>query len=157
MITGSISINDYLQAQRLHRRSVAKWLNIAAVVTTVCGVVMLTAGARPFGLMVLFAGAGALIFEYLCAYVYLPRKVAKTLTQQKDLAGQFTYSWSAEHIESQSNIGSSRRPWNHYIKVKEDEHIFLLYHTDNLFEMLPKPWFRSAEAIHEFRRLAFHR
>ena len=105
-------------------------------------------------MIALFAGAGAFIGEYLVAYVYLPRKVQKLHTQQKDLAGQFTYSWDAQHIEAQSNTGSARRPWNHYAKVKEDEHVFLLYHSDNMFEMLPKSWFPSSEAINEFRKLA---
>ncbi|HEX7634417.1 MAG TPA: YcxB family protein [Noviherbaspirillum sp.] len=115
---------------------------------------MLIAGSRQLGVIALFAGAGAFIGEYLVAYVYLPRKVQKLHTQQKDLAGQFTYSWDAQHIEAQSNTGSARRPWNHYAKVKEDEHVFLLYHSDNMFEMLPKSWFPSSEAINEFRKLA---
>ena len=155
MVTGSISVSDYIQAQRLHRKSIAKWSNISAAVITACGVVMLMAGSKQFGVIALFAGAGAFIGEYVVANLYLPRKVAKLHAQQKDLAGQFTYSWDDKHIQAQSNTGSSKRPWSHYAKVREDAHVFLLYHSDNMFEMLPKSWFPSSEAINEFRTLAF--
>jgi hypothetical protein len=154
MITGSISVNDYMQAQRLHRKSFAKWSNISAAVIAACGVVMLMAGPRQFGVIALFTGVGAFLGEYFVAYIYLPRKVKKLHTQQKALTSQFTYSWDTQHIEAQSSTGSSRRPWDHYAKVKEDENIFLLYHADNMFEMLPKSWFPSSEAIDEFRKLA---
>jgi hypothetical protein len=115
---------------------------------------MLMAGSKQFGVIAPFAGAGAFIGEYVVAYVYLPRKVEKLHSQQKGLAGQFTYSWDAQHVEAQSNTGSSRRPWNHYAKVKEDDYVFLLYHSDSMFEMLPKSWFPSSDAINEFRKLA---
>jgi len=154
MITGSISIADYVQAQRLHRKSIAKWSYVASAAIAVCGAVMLAAGSRNYGLIALCGGFGGLIGEYANAKFFLPRRLAKLHAQQKDLAEQFTYSWDAEHISAQSQMGSARRPWAHYIKVKEDGHIFLLYHSDQMFEMFPKSWFSSTGAINEFRKLA---
>jgi hypothetical protein len=154
MIHGKISVNDYLIAQRLHRRSVAKWVNIATAALAACGLAMLLAGANRLGLIVLFGGVGGLVGEGFVANIQLPRRVAKLHAQQKDFAEQVTYSWDGQYIEAQSQTGSARRPWTHYAKVKEDEHIFLLYHSDNIFEMLPKSWFPSQELINEFRKLA---
>jgi YcxB-like protein len=154
MITGTISITDYLHAQRLHRRSIAKWSYIASVAAATCGLVALAAGSRSYGFIALCAGAGVAVGEYVSAHFFLPRRVAKLHAQQKDLAEQFTYSWDAEHISAQSRTGSARRPWANYTKVKEDDHVFLLYHSDNIFEMLPKSWFSNSSAISEFRNLA---
>lgn len=154
MINGKISVIDYLQAQRLNRKSVAKWVNISATVISACGVAMLIAGSKHLGVLTISAGAGGFLGEYVVAYIYLPYKVKKLHAQQKSLVNKITYSWDSQHIEAQSDIGSSKRPWNHYVKVKEDAHVFLLYHTDNMFEMVPKSWFPNSEAIDEFRTMA---
>ena len=154
MITGRISVNDYLSAQRLHRSSIAKWSNVATGAMAICGLLMLLAGVNQMGLIVLLGGVGGLVGEYFVANVQLPRRVARLHAQQKDLAEQFTYSWDNQYIEAQSQTGSARRPWTHYAKVKEDKHMFLLYHSDNIFEMLPKSWFPNLATLDEFRKLA---
>ncbi len=151
MISGNISVTDYLQAQRLHRKSAAKWLKILVFLICACGTAMLIVGYRQFGVLMLCAGVGIFMSECLFANLYLPRFVKKNHAQRKDLASQFTYSWDAEYVEAKSDTGSSRRPWSHYAKLKEDEHLFLLYHADNMFEMLPKSWFPNSEKIQEFR------
>jgi hypothetical protein len=154
MISGHISVNDYLQAQRLHRKSWEKWSKIVAVVIVVFSVAIIVVGYRNFGVLLLCVGMGLLISEYTFASIYLPRFVKKNHAQRKDLANRFTYSWDTEYVEAKSDTGSAKRPWSHYTKLKEDEHVFLLYHADNMFEMLPKSWFPSLEKIHEFRTQA---
>jgi YcxB-like protein len=154
MISGNISTTDYLQAQRLHRKSAAKWVKNIAFLACACGAAMLIVGHRQFGVLTLCAGAGVFISEYLFANFYLPHFVKKNHAQRKDLASRFTYSWDAQYVEAKSDTGSSRRPWSHYAKLKEDDHLFLLYHADNMFEMLPKSWFPNSEKIQEFRTQA---
>jgi len=154
MITGTISIADYLHAQRLHRKSIAKWSYIASAAIAACGVVMLVVGSTNYGLIALCASLGSLIGESVSSRFLLPRRVAKLHAQQKALSEQFTYSWDAEQILAQSPVWSAKRPWSHYIKVKEDAHVFLLYHNDQIFEVLPKSWFPSPDSIIEFRKLA---
>lgn len=157
-ISGSISARDYLQAQRLHRKSVAKWTNISTVVLCVSGIAALVAGSTNIAaLFALCTGFGAFVGENLFTYVHLPRRVKKIHAQRKDLANQFSYSWDDQYlyIESKSITGLAQTPWTHYVKAKEDKHIFLLYRSEDFFEMLPKAWFPDAETIDEFRRLAF--
>lgn len=143
-----------MQAHCLHRKAVHAWaLAIGAVILSV-GVALLAYGKLKVGLIAVCAGVGSLVGELFVAYVVLPRQVKKLHGQQKALSEAFTYSWDRDHIEAKGSSGSSRRAWGDYCKIKESEHIFLLYHADNLFEMLPKAWFKSESMVAEFRRHA---
>jgi hypothetical protein len=53
-----------------------------------------------------------------------------------------------------ANTGQASRPWLDYVKSKEDNQVFLLYHSDVMFEIIPKSWFRSSEQVEAFRRLS---
>ena len=77
MITGTISIADYLHAQRLHRKSIAKWAYIAGTAIAACGVVMLVVGSTNYGLIALCASLGSFIGEGVSSRFLLPRRVAK--------------------------------------------------------------------------------
>lgn len=68
--------------------------------------------------------------------------------------GPDTYTWDSDFIAAQGVSGQSRRAWKNYAKFKENEEMFLLYHADNMFEMLPKRWFISDAQIAEFRGCA---
>lgn len=154
MINGMISAADFVQAQHLHRKSGARRVNMAAAALAACGAAATVAGVGDFGWIALCGGVGGLIGEFVNAHLLMPRKVRKLHAQQKSFAEQITYAWDTEFISCQTRSGSARRPWSHYLKVKEDEHVFLLYHADNLFEMFPKPWFPNAETLEDFRKLA---
>ncbi len=71
--------------------------------------------------------------------------------QLKDLSSPFTYTWNAEFLEAQGKSGHAKREWRNYVKFKEDEKLFLLYHADNIFEMLPKGWFQDQAQVADFR------
>lgn len=160
MITGCISASDYLQAVRLDRRSVTTWINISAVTLGIFGLVALVAGSTNIAaVFALCVGLGVSIAENFFSYVQLPRRIRRIHAQRKDLRTQFIYSWDDQHIyiNAEDATTSTRTPWNHYMKVKENKHMFLLYRSDDLFEILPKAWFPNAEQIDEFRRLAFRR
>jgi hypothetical protein len=88
------------------------------------------------------------------SFVYLPWKVRRIHRQQKDLAFPFTYTWDSEFLKAQSVGGQSKRKWTNYVRCKENENLFLLYHADNLFEMFPKSWFQDQAQLIEFRSLA---
>ena len=154
MITGTISVADFLRAQRLHRKSVRGWSYAFTAAALFIGTVLFFLGMKQSGLISAFAGIGGLVGELVTAHVYLPWKVRRLHSQQKALAQPFIYSWDREYIHAQSAQGSAKRFWTDYCKVKEDEEVFLLYHADNLFEMLPKTWFVTAESLSEFRDLA---
>jgi len=151
MITGSISVSDYLAAQRLHRKLSSRRYLIAAFLGGAAGAIVLFLGMRMLGLILLCAGLGGIIGELASAHLYLPWKVRHLHSQQKDLASPFTYTWDTEWLEAAGISGYSKRKWKDYVKLEEDEHLFLLYHSDNLFEMFPKNWFSTAAKMNEFR------
>jgi len=153
VISGIISVNDYLCAQRLNRKSTHKRSLVFAEVLASCGFAVMLVDVK-WGVVVLGAGVGAFLGEYLCANLVLPRKAKKLHAQRKELANEVIYSWDAEHLEAKSSIGVSKMPWSHFVKMKEDENGFLLYVSDNLFQMFPKAWFPGEDAIDGFRKLA---
>jgi TM2 domain-containing membrane protein YozV len=157
MITGKISVDDFLRAHELHSASIKKWTNWFSAALAGCGGLMLLAGFWDLGLILLCSGICSLVVSYVSARTSLPRRMRKIYAQHKGLADEITYSWDEQYIEGKGRDGSSRRLWSDYLKMKENEHVFLLYQTDHLFEMLPKSWFQSREAILEFRKLASFR
>lgn len=154
VITGVISAADYLAAQRLHRRrAVTLWYSIG-IAAAVCGVMWWYFTADRSAFLLLGAGLGGLAGELTMSLIYLPWKVRRLHTQQKDLACTFTYTWDENVLQARAAIGQSIRPWEHYLRLKESKHVLLLYHADNLFEMFPKRWFQDTAQIKQFRNLA---
>lgn len=154
MITGIISIDDFLNAQRLHRanalRGFYRFFRIAILIAIpVCFYLV-----KALGLTLALLSIGVAIGGQITSKLILPWKVRRLHRQQKDLAFPFTYTWNAEFLEGQGVSGQSKRAWTNYHKFREDRHVFLLYHSDNLFEVFPKRWFSDNEQIDEFRRLA---
>jgi hypothetical protein len=154
MITGSISTSDYLDALRLHRGKSVCWCYAASGIAVAVGVALYFFYQREPGLIVGAGGIGGAIGELVMSSLYLPRKVRRIHLQQKDLAFPFTYTWNSEFLEAKCVSGQSKRRWSDYAKFKENEKLFLLYHSDLLFEMFPKGWFQDQTQIAEFRALA---
>ena len=154
MITGIISVSDYLNAQRLHRGSSVRWYNTASATAIAFGVALYFFYRQNLGFIVGCAGVGGVIGELVMSLFYLPRKVRRLHHQQKDLASPFTYTWDSEFLEAKGTSGQSKRQWSNYARCKENEKLFLLYHSDAIFEMFPKAWFQDQVKIAEFRNLA---
>lgn len=154
MITGSISASDYLNAQRLHREKSVRWYYAASGTAIAVGVALYFFYQQKLGFIVGCAGIGGVIGELVMSSLYLPWKIRRLHVQQKDLASPFTYTWDSEFLEAKGVSGQSKRQWSNYAKCKENEKLFLLYHSDVLFEMFPKNWFQNQTQIAEFRSLA---
>ena len=154
MITGTISANDYLNAQKLHRKKAVRWYYAASCIALVIGLGLLILAQSTTSFMLIGAGLGGMVGEFAVSSILLPWKVRRIHRQQKDLASPFTYSWNSEFLEAQGASGHARRAWKNYAKYRENEKVFLLYHADNLFEMLPKNWFRDQAQMNEFRAYA---
>jgi hypothetical protein len=154
MITSTISASDYLDAQRLHRAQALRWFSVFCCVLVGLGVALFFLHLPQPGVISVCVGIGFLITELIFSSLYLPWKTHRLHAQQKDLAAEFTYTWDSEFLEGRSANGHSKRRWRDYVKFKENEKIFLIYHADNLFEVFPKKWFRDLAHMNEFRRFA---
>ncbi|MGY0613458.1 YcxB family protein [Luteimonas sp. A501] len=154
MITAAISSKDYLTALRLHRkRAVTRQLLVLAVLAAT-GVLVIAVGYMLIGLILIGAGVGGLIGELVQSKLILPGRAEKIYNQQASLRATYTYSWDNDGLSVSSETGHARRPWSDYIKFLESDQLFLLYHSDIMFEIFPKSWFSRQEQAGEFRALA---
>lgn len=152
MITGTITFEDFVAAQRLHRRRPVRLQMILCSVLALLGAGLLMLGHRYPGVVLLGIGGGGWAGEAVMSFVYLPWKYRRLYRQQASLRAAYTYAWDADNLRVSSAAGQAARPWKHYLRMREDERMFLLYHSDMMFEMLPKSWFRDSELVDAFHR-----
>ena len=152
MIQGNISATVYIDAQLLHRSPGLKRY-LFGVLLALVGAVLFLLDKITWGSIFIGVGLGAIAGELGASKLFIPWKTRRLYQQHKDLASLFTYTWNEDCIEAKSDSGQTRRPWENYLKHKENEKLFLLYHADNMFEMFPKRWFKDEAQLSEFRRL----
>jgi hypothetical protein len=150
-ITGMLTVADHLAAQRLHMKTPMRNVRTVLLMAGLLGLALCLTPARSSGVTLFALSAGLLLVTWLFDRFGLPRNVARLHAQQKDFAHPFVYRWDDEFLEGIGMSGQSRRRWADYSKAKEDEHCFLLYQSDNLFEMLPKSWFCNSSQIQDIR------
>ena len=151
MITGVVSADDYVEASRLHRRSVALamvWIMGSAILL---GTVFTIFAENSLGVIIVLGGIGGLIGEKIQTGLYLPNRARKHYSQFKGIDTPIIYRWNSAKLSVQSERGGGERGWESIHKVKENDRLFLLYTTDALFEIVPKAWFISQEQMSEFR------
>jgi len=154
MITGVVSEQDFVEAQRIHRHRTAVWINAVLIAIALAGVVLLAAGTKKWGLIVAMGGIGGLIGEAIQARLYIPAQARKHYRQFKGIDAPITYRWSADTICVETNRGAGERSWSDFQRVRESNQLILLYTTDALFEVVPKRWFRDEKQAAEFSTLA---
>jgi hypothetical protein len=111
MVTGTISPTDYLNAQRLHRRTRHRLSYGIAALLVSLGLVCVVFGQIKLAFPVIGGGVGAAVAELITWTIYLPRKCRHLYRQQKDLALPFTYTWDSKFIEASGIRGQTKRPW----------------------------------------------
>ncbi|WP_313145768.1 YcxB family protein [Stenotrophomonas sp.] len=154
MISGTLSQEQHLHALRLHRRKAVKVLAGVLLACAVVGVVALATDHHFPGLILVCGGVGGAIGALAQSRLALPRQVAKIHRQQASLHAHYTYSWDEEWLSVASEHVQAKRRWSDYTKLRENEEVLLLYHSDVMFEVFPKAWFNGQAQMDEFRRLA---
>ena len=152
-VSGRVTPEIYLQAQQLHVAKSVRNLYWCSAGLVLLGVVISALGLR-WGWVVMATGVGSAGSQWMAAQWYVPYKIKKLHSQYKDLAGQFSMTWDAQTLMGQGPSGQQQRAWANYLKWKEDSHVFLLYIADNLYEVVPKAWFPSADMVDDFRQCA---
>lgn len=145
-----LEAEDYASALTLHSR----WTKKRAWTTVVAALAGLALMAT-FNRWLLVAGGGivggavggAIAYEAARRLV-LPRRSRKLFAQQKNLRRPVEFSWDAHGLAYISANGSGNTPWTDYVKWRENERMLLLYHSDALFQMLPKRAFSNDDQLH---------
>ncbi len=86
---------------------------------------------------------------------YIPWRAHRVYQQLKALQSPYKMRLSEEGIFAKNEHGESLTPWSHVYKWKEDRHLFLVYHAEVVFQMIPKHCIASeseAEALRELLR-----
>lgn len=156
-IEGQITPRDYVQAQYLHvrPRPLFGCLEIGLLFFSVliAGFFIFTfvrEGENLAWLLVLLAAGG-----YLAAYFfwYLPWFARRLYGQQKALQSAFRMRVTEEGVFAETEHGQALTPWSFVLKWKEGRHLFLIYHADVLFQMIPKRCIKSESDTEALRAL----
>lgn len=148
MLTITLTERDLFNAQKLHSKvSGAKTALFVLAVLLVGFYLYDEVGVR---LAVLVFGAGGGVLGILGYNVFLKYKCAKIYRQQKSLQLPSYVSWDTDSIHMKNDMGEGRIRWSDFIKYKEDKGLILLYHSDCLFNIVPKSAFSSTQQLDEF-------
>jgi len=98
------------------------------------------------------------VLAYLafCAFIWTPRKIRQSYCQRKDLHHDISMVVTNAGVASHTERGNSMKPWSDYLKWKEGKSVFLLYLSDQMFQMVPKRFFATHEDIDAFRSMVRH-
>jgi hypothetical protein len=164
MITIQLNEQDYLDAQRLHRRSseVRFWVALAVAVLAFASVLIgdlkpplpegfFSSHAGPLAIM-LAVGILLVVFRY----VYIPSRHRRIFRQQKNLHVLYELSWSDTGFVATSERGSVRTAWTDVVKCRENEKLLLLYLSDVMFHILPKRSFPDDATSAQIREFVEH-
>lgn len=83
--------------------------------------------------------------------VYIPWKARRVFRQQKSYHCSFELCWYDAGFAARDSNGQYTTPWSDFIKWQEHGRLFLLYHSDLLFHMVPKRAFPSENSLSEPR------
>jgi hypothetical protein len=153
-ITGSMSPEDYVNAQRLHRRSGVVGCDIASGVAALIGIALWVSGHITFGSILLICGIGGIVAVLVFDLWLLPRRDSQRQARRGFLNAKFTYTWNSVKLVSKSAIWQSERAWRDYVQFKESKAVLLLYHPDKTYEIFPKTWFEDSKQLDDFRSYA---
>lgn len=155
IIHGTISFSDYLAAQWLHIRP-RRWLAIVGVVLLVLVIWALwwtfirsNHHRHDSGDWVFLAAIAYLMLLPLIVWY----KSRRTYRQRRDLHRPLSFSVLDAGLETQTEHSHGMKPWSDYHRWKEGKAIFLLYISDNFFQLIPKHLFANDADIASFRAI----
>ena len=155
-LNGRIAVEDFLAAQWVHvrpRRS------LAVVGVTLLGLLILAMAASFLGRRqsltdpMVWILPGILAYLVFIAFVWVPRKVRRSYSQRKDFQHEISMMVTSAGVEARTEQGYCVKPWSDYLKWKEGKNVFLLYLSDQLFQIVPKRFFAAREDIDAFRNV----
>lgn len=148
--TLTVTEEDVVCAQRLHATPSA-----SLSVLLVAGAVIVVVGAYAEGRLPAGAAIGALagMFGWLAILflIIIPYRAKRIYRQQKNLHLKHRFWWDREMVFFRSEDSEGKIRWSDLTKVKENRKMLLLYHSDTLFNMVPKHCFADHEDLEAFK------
>ena len=100
-----------------------------------------------------FVPLASLAFLAVFFFVVLPWQATRHFKQNRFLTHATEYRIDEAGLLVQSDLGTTKIPWDHLHKWKENRRLILLYPTDAAYFLFPRRLFAPAE-WEEFRALA---
>ena len=142
---GTLTISDYLGAQRLHYRP-KPWL--AVVLIVLCAASFWYAYSWRDWVMALLPVYFAAVF-----LVYIPLKARRTFRQNKALADPMTVEVRDDGIFLSNAYSNGLLPWGHIYKWKHSARLVLIYRASNLMHIIPSRFFQSTSDYEAFLQI----
>ena len=149
--------SDYVQSQFLHFRPRPVW----AIVGTLLLLLLLWAIYHTWQEAIetgeysisfwIFIGFIIYLIGYF--FVFIPLQARRIFKQQKAFHIPFTIFFNDNGIDSKSDLGDVNIPWSHIIRWKENDKLFLLYHSDVIFQFIPKRLIAEEDTVNKLRSL----
>ena len=149
MLTATVTEKDLFKAQQLHARPNGAKTALLLLILMLFGLYLYDqAGVKPGILVGGFVGG---ILGFVGYYVvFLKYKCAKIYRQQKNLQIPYQFSWDNDSIYMKNEMGEGRIKWSDFTKHKQNKTLILLYHSDALFNIVPKSAFINEQQLSEF-------
>ena len=152
-INGQFQWTDYLNAQLLHLqpngfgRVVLYGAFSIMILTFIALLSLYFFGQLDVNISLLLPVFILILLFPLYRYVFLPNRVKKIFMQQKELSSPIEFEFTETGLHTSNEFGNSTRPWSYFIKWKENKELIMLYHSDVLFNMIPKRFFTDPQQI----------
>ncbi|KAA3643040.1 MAG: YcxB family protein [Chloroflexi bacterium] len=140
-IKGQLNWQDYRSAQRLHASPFKKSNPIITGfgIVLAIGAVLTLLLANDQGLEILLYGlifgAGSYILGRI---IFIPNRAKRIFKQQKELQAPIEMEFTESAFSAVNEFGASSHPWNTFTRWLENKDVFLLYHSDTLYSIIPK-------------------
>ncbi len=141
----SVQLNQHLT--KIRRRN---YLLLVSMLVP-AGVVALYLNLGVLGSSILGGLVGGFVGYWLQRLLYIPWRARRVYLQQKSLHDAFEIEWSDAGLSYRSKSGFSVTPWKNYLRWRENEVVFNLYHSDVLYQVFPKRALTSASEEARFR------
>jgi len=156
MIEGTFTERDLRAAGWTNLRP-RRWLAIVGVliVAAFCWTLWLAFFGPGFHEPIWIRWAMLAVAVYLPAYFLIgfPLRVRRTYRQRKDLQRPCKYLPSEAGLGFETEGAQGTKSWGDFVKWKEGRSVFLLYISDQMFQVVPKHFFPSADEVDAFRNL----
>lgn len=149
--TAHVTFNaeDYVNAMKLHalwsRRRLLVHLGVIAVALIVVATSRSSYWLEVLSSALLGGAVAAVVLYGVLRIFYLPWKARRMFAQQKSLHAGYDFQWTDDGLVVDGRNARSQTAWGDYLKRKENDRVALLYHSDLLFQMLPKRAFSEEQ------------
>jgi hypothetical protein len=153
---GTFAPEDLVSAAWVHlrpRKSLALvGLLLLALVVGMTMFIFLTGSAHEVG-WAAWAMPGFTLYGALVFGVGIPYKCRRSYAQRKDLQRPCTFAAGEGGFEFSTEGITGTKKWSDYLKWKEGEKCFMLYMSDNVYQVIPKRFLQSEDDARAFREI----